>query len=200
VDVQLVPRGGLRHFCDFNDLALGGTHKRSTRSLSFPARVSHRFAQVRPNTSRTPKDSCSIPKTGIEIRSHFLKGNAQHPPVERGRTKQRISLPMANVMTGSKINFEVINRAAITVLPAVLARILPGGKIHGHEYTVLNPRRSDRHLGSFRINIRSGRWADFAISTKGGDPVSLVAYVEGVSQSEAARRLARMLGLRGHRE
>ena len=32
---------------------------------------------------------------------------------------------------------------------------------------------------------------------KGGDPVSLVAYLEGVSQSEAARRLARMLGKGG---
>jgi hypothetical protein len=82
-------------------------------------------------------------------------------------------------MITSKINFDVINRAAVAVLPAILARILPGGKIHGHEYTVLNPRRSDRHLGSFRINIRTGRWADFAISAKGGDPVSLVAYVEG---------------------
>jgi hypothetical protein len=98
-------------------------------------------------------------------------------------------------MITSKINFDVINRAAVGVLPAILPRILPGGKIHGHEYNVVNPRRSDRHLGSFRINIRSGRWADFAISTKGGDPVSLVAYVEGVSQSEAARRLATMLGL-----
>ena len=31
--------------------------------------------------------------------------------------------------------------------------------------------------------------------SKGGDVVSLVAYLEGVSQGEAARRLARMLGL-----
>ena len=30
---------------------------------------------------------------------------------------------------------------------------------------------------------------------KGGDVVSLVAHLEGVSQGEAARRLARMLGL-----
>jgi putative DNA primase/helicase len=59
----------------------------------------------------------------------------------------------------------------------------------------LNPTRTDRRLGSFKINIRTGRWADFATGDKGGDPISLVAYLEGVSQAEAARRLARMLGL-----
>ena len=43
--------------------------------------------------------------------------------------------------------------------------------------------------------LYNGRWADFAIGDKGGDVVSLVAHLEGVSQGEAARRLARMLGL-----
>jgi hypothetical protein len=59
---------------------------------------------------------------------------------------------------------------------------------------VLNPIRADRRLGSFKINIRTGRWADFATCDKGGDPVSLVAYLEGVSQGEAARLLGRMIG------
>ena len=72
---------------------------------------------------------------------------------------------------------------------------VPGGKIVAFEYVALNPTRADRRPGSFKINLRSGRWADFATGDKGGDPVSLVAYVEGVSQGEAARRLARMLGL-----
>jgi hypothetical protein len=43
--------------------------------------------------------------------------------------------------------------------------------------------------------LRTGHWADFATGDKGGDPVSLVAYLEGVSQGEAARMLGRMLGL-----
>jgi len=93
------------------------------------------------------------------------------------------------------INFAEINRAALAAFPAVLARILPGGKRVGAEIVALNPRRADRRLGSFKINRYNGRWADFATGDKGGDPVSLVAYLEGVSQGEAARRLARMLGL-----
>jgi DNA primase len=93
------------------------------------------------------------------------------------------------------IDFETINRAALPVLPAILNRLVPGGKILGREYTALNPTRADRRPGSFKVNLRTGRWSDFATGDKGGDPVSLCAYVEGVSQAEAARRLARMLGL-----
>jgi hypothetical protein len=92
------------------------------------------------------------------------------------------------------IDFEAVNRAALAVLPAVLARLIPGGKIVVREYAALNPTRADRHVGSFKVNLRSGRWADFATGDKGGDPVSLVAYLEGVSQGEAARLLGRMLG------
>ena len=93
------------------------------------------------------------------------------------------------------IDFTKINRAALAAFPAVLARILPGGKRVGKEVVALNPRRADRHLGSFKINRYNGRWADFASGEKGGDPISLVAYLADVSQSEAARLLARMLGV-----
>jgi hypothetical protein len=93
------------------------------------------------------------------------------------------------------IDFDAINRAALAALPAVLHRLVPGGKTIAREYVALNPARADRRPGSFKVNLRTGRWADFATGDKGGDPVSLCAYVGGVSQSEAARRLARMLGL-----
>ena len=78
----------------------------------------------------------------------------------------------------------------------MLARILPGGKRVGTELVALNPRRVDRHLGSFRVNRYNGRWADFATGAKGGDPISLVAYLADVSQGEAARLLAQMLGIK----
>jgi hypothetical protein len=94
-----------------------------------------------------------------------------------------------------RVNFEHINRAALAVLPALLGRWLPSGQIEGHEYVVLNPKRTDRRPGSFSINIRTGRWADFATGDKGGDPISLAALLADISQIEAARRLARMLGL-----
>ena len=93
------------------------------------------------------------------------------------------------------IDFDRINSAALAVLPALLARWLPDGRREGREYVALNPRRDDRHLGSFRINMQTGCWADFADGARGGDPVSLAAYLFNLSQAEAARHLAAMLGL-----
>ena len=94
-----------------------------------------------------------------------------------------------------RIDFAGINRAAMGRVMDLLARWLPDGKLDGHEYVALNPRRPDRRRGSFRINVDSGKWADFAIGIKGGDLVSLAAYLAGVGQGEAAGELADMLGV-----
>ena len=83
--------------------------------------------------------------------------------------------------------------AALPALPALVARWLPNGQHHGREYVALNPNRADRRPGSFRINTRTGPWADFATGDRGGDPVSLAAYLFNLSQADAARRLANML-------
>jgi hypothetical protein len=77
----------------------------------------------------------------------------------------------------------------------VLRRLLSGGTIVGNEFVALNPKRADRHRGSFKINIRNSRWADFATGDRGGDPISLIAFLADVSQREAACLLARMLGI-----
>jgi hypothetical protein len=93
------------------------------------------------------------------------------------------------------IDFAETNRAALAAFPAVLERVLPDGKRVGAEVVALNPGRADRRLGSFKVNRYNGRWPDFATGDKGGDPISLVAYLADVSEGEAARLLARMLGI-----
>jgi DNA primase len=52
-----------------------------------------------------------------------------------------------------------------------------------------------RKSGSFKINLRSGRWADFATGAKGGDVISLAAHLFGLSQVEAARKIAAMVAI-----
>ena len=94
-----------------------------------------------------------------------------------------------------QIDFARINVAALAALPALLARWLPDGKWTGHEYVARNPKRADRRPGSFKINGRTGCWGDFAISVRGGDVVSLGAYLGGLGQVEAAQGLARALGI-----
>jgi hypothetical protein len=95
----------------------------------------------------------------------------------------------------ARIDFAEVNRAALGRLRDILERWLPDGRVQGREYAALNPKRPDRRPGSFRINLDTGRWADFATGDKGGDPVSLAAYLFSLSQIEAARKLAVMLGV-----
>jgi hypothetical protein len=126
-------------------------------------------------------------------------------PVEKRNPAPRSNAGRANsktptaFRTGSapkrQIDFEFINRAALRALPAILARLLSCGKIEGREYVAINPTRADKRLGSFCVNVRTGKWADFATGDKGGDVISLVAYIERLSQLEAARRLSGMLGV-----
>lgn len=92
-----------------------------------------------------------------------------------------------------KIDFPGVNTRALPVLASILRRWLPDGRKEGNEWLARNPRRRDRHLGSFRINLRSGKWADFATGDRGGDIISLAAYLAGCSQVQAARRLTEML-------
>jgi len=101
----------------------------------------------------------------------------------------------ANRCRRPPVDFGAVDRAALGRLPEILARWLPGGRIEGREYVVRNPRRRDRRPGSFKINLDTGRWADWASGDKGGDPISLAAYLAGCSQVAAARRLAAMLGV-----
>ena len=96
------------------------------------------------------------------------------------------------------IDFEAINRAALGRLPEILARWLPDGRAVGGEYVARNPTRADRRPGSFKINLRTGKWSDFATGDRGGDVISLAAYLAGTGQAEAARELAAMLGMPVH--
>ncbi len=68
-----------------------------------------------------------------------------------------------------------------------LMKLLPYGKVEGHEYVAINPTRCDGKLGSFKVNMISGKWADFATGDKGGDLISLYAYLNKLSYYDAAR-------------
>lgn len=96
-------------------------------------------------------------------------------------------------MTPARIDFKQIAREALDHSLPLLMEFLPGGRVLGREYVVKNPRRGDRHPGSFSVNMTTGRWCDFATGERGGDLVSLVAYIKVLPQGEAARELARMM-------
>lgn len=94
-----------------------------------------------------------------------------------------------------KPDFKKINGAALQRVDGVLERWAPGGKTRGREYVPRNPTRPDKKPGSFSINLDTGAWSDFATKDKGGDLISLVAYIDQVKQGDAAQRLAAFLGM-----
>ncbi len=100
-----------------------------------------------------------------------------------------------NQANAQQVNFRDVNQLAMSYLPSLLSKWLPDGKILGHEFTALNPKRNDHKAGSFKVNLVTGRWADFATGERGGDIISLAAYLADLSQSDAAKAILRMVGV-----
>lgn len=94
-----------------------------------------------------------------------------------------------------RLNFTEINRAALVSIHNVLARWLPDGRRQGREWVARNPTRVDRTTGSFKVNLGTGRWSDFATGDRGGDLISLVAYLNRSRQVDAALQLKQSLGI-----
>lgn len=94
-----------------------------------------------------------------------------------------------------RIDFGRVKDASLASAEAILRGLLPDGRREGAEWVARNPARSDEKPGSFKVNINSGKWGDFATGDHGGDLVSLAAFLSGVDQREAAIRLARALSI-----
>jgi len=100
-------------------------------------------------------------------------------------------------MTG-RVDFKQIASAALSAIDSLLHSWLPDGKREGHEFKALNPTRSDNKPGSFSINLKSGAWADFADAdsdAKGGDLISLFGYLNRLDPLDAAREVAKQVGI-----
>jgi len=72
---------------------------------------------------------------------------------------------------------------------AVLQQLVRQGRIEGSDYVALNPRRNDRKLGSFRIDINTGKFYDFATGDRGSSIIDLAMFVYNCGIVEAAQRL-----------
>jgi len=86
--------------------------------------------------------------------------------------------------------FKEIADQALRSADTLVNQWIPGGHSKGHEYQATNPNRHDNKAGSFTINLNTGAWADFATDDKGGDLISLYAYLYGLDQYMAAIEVA----------
>lgn len=92
-----------------------------------------------------------------------------------------------------RVDFHRVAGEALAAAPAIVARWCPNGRREGREWVAFNPTRGDKHLGSFKISLATGRWSDFAEGRSGGDLISLAAYLFNLSMRDAAISVAEML-------
>ena len=112
----------------------------------------------------------------------------------RGFLNQNIVVDV--IMTQYNVDFNAINTRALAQSETLLTSWLSGGKLQGREYVARNPTRQDAHLGSFKINVDTGKWLDGATGDQGGDFISLYAYLNSIDgQYPAAVELAALLGI-----
>lgn len=86
------------------------------------------------------------------------------------------------------LDFDGLNAQLLPNASAHLTSWLPGGRMVGPEYVC-----GDLFGGpgdSCKVNLNTGKWADFAAGEQGGDLVSLYARINNIKNGEAAKRLA----------
>jgi len=66
---------------------------------------------------------------------------------------------------------------AKTVAIGLIKTWLPDGKVEGKEWSAINPTRSDKSKGSFKVELSTGKWYEGATGEGGKDAVSLYAYL-----------------------
>lgn len=92
-----------------------------------------------------------------------------------------------------KLDFEKLAATLLSRSRTLLPEWLPGGRLVGQEYTCGSIRGEQGD--SFKVNVNTGKWSDFATGEKGGDLTSLYAAINGVDQGKAAKTLAERVGV-----
>lgn len=98
-------------------------------------------------------------------------------------------------MASRKIAFRRIADEALACANVLVPRWLPDGRREGAEWVATNPTRDDHRRGSFKVNLRTGRWSDFAVDAGGGDLTALAAYLFRLTQGQAALKIATAIGI-----
>ena len=87
-----------------------------------------------------------------------------------------------------------VARAALDQAAHLVPRGYPKAGARVRSGSRLNPTRPDAHPGSFKVNLVTGQWADFATGDTGGDLVALHAYLKGISKGRSGRDIRRRPG------
>ena len=101
---------------------------------------------------------------------------------------------MSGPRRSGRVDFARVNEAASRHGLAVLQGLFPRGRLEGREWVFISPFR-ENSLGSCKANITTGKGGDFSRGDRFGDFVGAAAWASGLSQRDAAIRLAESLGV-----
>lgn len=87
------------------------------------------------------------------------------------------------------IQFGPLREALLADAENLVGRWLPGGQFDGPEYRCAD--LSGGHGHSCSVNVKTGKWADFATGEQGNDFIGLYAAIHGLSNAKAAIQVAR---------
>ncbi|MBL5979060.1 virulence protein E [Comamonas sp. NyZ500] len=87
------------------------------------------------------------------------------------------------------IQFGPLRESLLADAENLVPRWLPGGQFDGHEYRCAD--LSGGHGHSCSVNVKTGKWADFATGEQGNDLIGLYAAIHGLSNAKAAIQVAR---------
>ncbi|WP_417282665.1 VapE domain-containing protein [Comamonas sp.] len=87
------------------------------------------------------------------------------------------------------IQFGPLREALLADAENLVVRWLPGGQFDGPEYRCAD--LSGGHGHSCSVNVKTGKWADFATGDQGNDLIGLYAAIHDLSNAKAAIQVAR---------
>lgn len=91
-------------------------------------------------------------------------------------------------------NFDQINEAAKANTQVFLDRLFSNRK--GNRKTVRREfKQKDRTFVKLDVNGYNCKWHDYATGDMGDNPISLFSHAVGIPQNEAARVVARIVGI-----
>jgi hypothetical protein len=106
-----------------------------------------------------------------------------------------ISNAFTNLGGPCRVDFAAIKAASVGAAEMLVSRWLPHGRRVANEWVATNPTRPDCKPGSFKINLMTGVWADFATGETGGDMIDLHQYLYGGDTLNAAADVGDLLGV-----
>lgn len=95
----------------------------------------------------------------------------------------------------SHFNFAALAAELLKQADTLVPLWLPGGKLEKHTHEYVCASLSGGEGDSCKVNLRTGKWADFATDDAGKDLIGLYACIRGLEMGKAAYELAADLGL-----